>query len=215
MKKRVISRFFIIIVTILIQILGGTQDVRAEDVLLPKGTQITLQLNDTLSTASNMEGDEFTAAALTPVYIGNRIIIPTGSVVTGSVSRILRPDRLNGKAVLDLMFQYIRVPGYKTADISATLTRIDPTGNNGKQNAENFSEREKPKGGTAKSGNSKIGVRPQSNNAKGAGSSSPGGLPSLFNSQGDDLRIPRGASIDITLERPLTLSQETGKPMQK
>ena len=217
MKNRGKSIFFVIVtaITALIQLIGGTPDVRAENVLLPRGTQITLQLNDALSTASNKEGDEFTATVLIPISIGNRIVIPKGIVVTGSVSRILHPDRLNGKAVLDLMFQSIRVPGYKRADISATLTRIDAAGSNGKQSAENFTDREKNVDGKVKPGNPKIGVRAQPNSEKNAGIGSSGGLPSVFNSQGNELSIPRGASMYITLDRPLTLIEETGKPLRK
>jgi len=162
-----------------------------------------------------MEGDEFTAVVANPVYLNNQVVIPRGSVVTGSVSRILRPDRLKGKAVLDLMFQSILVPGRKSADIAATLIRIDPAGSDGKQDGENFTEPEKPAGGPAKSGNPKIGVRPQFPGGKNAGIGASGGLPSVFSSQGDDLKIPRGASMEITLDRPLTLIEETGKPARK
>ena len=202
------GRFIIfIIIPALIQILCASLDVRAEDARLPKGTQITLQLNDALSTASNMEGDEFTAAVSSPVYLGNQVAIPTGSVIVGSISRILRPDRLKGKAVLDLMFQSIRVPGRKPADITATLTRIDSAGNGAKQTTENFTEREKNAGGTTNQGNSKIGVRrQQAPIGKDASIGVSGGLPSVFNLQGDDARIPRGASLEITLDKPLVLT---------
>jgi len=215
MKKRGRSTIlgFIITVPALIQILGATPDIRAEDIRLQKGTQITLQLNDTLSTASNREGDEFTAVVLNPVYLDDQVMIPRGSVVTGSVSRILRPDRLKGKAVLDLMLQSIRVPGYKTADIAATLVQIDPAGNGGTLIGDNFTERKNSAGGTAKPGNSsQIGVRPQASGGKNTGIGVSGGLPSVFNSQGEDLTIPRGASMDITLDRQLTLIKETGNP---
>jgi hypothetical protein len=201
-------RFFIVIAALL-QIPGATSDVRAEDLLLPKGTQITLQLNDTLSTASNMEGDEFTAVVANPVYLDGLIVIPRGSVVTGSVSRILRADRLKGKAVLDLMFQSIRIPGHKQSDFAATLIRIDPAGNSGQPLAESFTEREKSADSTKKSGNSKTGVRTQPLGGKNTGSGASGGFPSVFNSHGDDARIPRGASMDITLDRPLTIIEET------
>jgi hypothetical protein len=208
MKNRRIYFKLFIVVPALIQLLGAAPNVRAEDVRLPKGTQLTLQLNDMLSTASNMEGDEFIATVSTPVYFGDRIVIPRGSAVTGSVSRILRPDRLKGKAVLDLMFQSIKVPGYKKADIAATLTRVETTGISGKPNAENFTEPEKSPGDSAKSGNSKIGVRSQPAGGKSSGSGASGGIPSVFSSQGGDLRIPRGASMDITLDRPLVLIEE-------
>jgi hypothetical protein len=210
-KFKVIEFFrdSLIVIPALFLILGTAPGVRAEDIRLPKGTQITLQLNDALSTASNMEGDEFTAAVTTPVYLGGRIVIPGGSVVTGSVSRILRPDRLKGKAVLDLTFQSIRVTGRKQADIAATLTRVDPSGSGGTQNAENFAE------SATTSGNPKIGVRAQSPGEKKATVGASGVLPSVFSSQGDDAKIPRGASIDITLDQPLTLIEETEKPARK
>ena len=214
-RKRFIG--FPVIIPLLLCILGAASDVRAENIRLPKGTQITLQLNDALSTASNMEGDEFTAVVTTPVSINNRIVIPRGSVVTGSVSRILRPDRLKGKAVLDLMFQSIRVPGREKADIAATLIRVD-AGSGGAQPSESFTEREKSQGGATRSGNtesSKVVVRQQSPVGKNPGIGAPGGLPSVFNSQGEDARIPRGASMYVTLDQPLTLTEEIKKPARK
>lgn len=215
LRKIVILRFFAI-VPALIQILGATPDVCAEDVHLPKGTQITLQLNDALSTASNMEGDEFTAVVSTQVNFDDRIMIPKGSVVTGNISRILRPDRLKGKAVLELMFQSIRVPGYKTADITATLVQIDPAESGGTRTGDNFAERKKSSGGAANSGNSsQIGVRPPSSGGKNAGMGVSGGLPSVFNSQGGDLTIPRGTYMNITLDRQLVLTEETSKTASK
>jgi len=207
--ERFIVPGFYIVIPALFLILVTATDVRADDIRLPKGTQITLQLNDTLSTASNMEGDEFTATTTNPVFLDDVIVIPKGSVVTGSISRILRPDRLKGKAVLDLMFQSIRVPGYKPADIAVTLIRIDPAGSGGMSGSESFKERERPTGSAAKPGNSKIGVRVQTQGGKSPGIGASGGLPSVFNLQGGDLKIPRGASMEITLERPLTLVVET------
>ena len=208
-----VVRFYVLIAA-LFTALGAAPGIHAEDAYLPKGAQITLHLNDALSTSSNMEGDEFTAIVALPVYLGDQVVVPKGSVVTGSVSRILRPDRLKGKAVLDLMFQSIRVMGYKQANIAATLIRVDPTGSGGSQTAENFTEREKSTEGAARPGNPKIGVRVQSPGGKRANIGA-SGLPSVFNSQGDDARIPRGASMDITLDRPLILVKETEKPARK
>ena len=207
MKNRRKFIGILIIITSLFYIFGAASDVRAGDVLLPKGTRITLQLNDTLSTASNMEGDEFTAVVATPVYIDDLVAISKGSVVTGRVSRILRSNRFKGKAVLDLMFQSIRVQGREQADIDATLIRVD-AGSGG--TTENFT------GVAAKSGNSgqsKIGQQPL--NGKNTGIGASGGFPSVFNSQGEDVIIPRGASMDITLDRSLTLTEEIKRPARK
>jgi len=185
-------RLFVIIIA-LIQIAGVATGIGAEEIRLPKGTQITLQMNDTLSTASNMEGDKFTASVVNPVSLGGRVAIPKGSVVTGSVSRILRADRLKGKAILDLMFHTIRVTGHKPADIAASLTPINSAGSGAKQSADNFTDRDKPASGSGGSENSNVRVQTS------------GGLPSVFNSKGDDAIIPRGAYMEITLDKPLIL----------
>ena len=215
MKTLITTIKYFTLISVLILIFYAAPDIRAEETGLPKGTQITLQLNNALSTASNMEGDEFTATVVNPVHFGGRIVVSKGSIVAGSVSRILRRDRLNGKAVMDMMFQSIRIPGYKQADIAVTLIRIDQAENSAKQAPNRVMERERPTGNSGNSGKPKIGVRPQASSGNTIGIGVSGGIPSVFNSQGDDVIISRGSSIVITLDRPLTLVKETGKPARK
>jgi hypothetical protein len=103
----------------------------ASDSILPEGTRISLQLNDHLSTKGNNEGDSFTAVVISPVYLGDQIVIPKGGLVSGSVSRIIRPGRFKGKAVMTLLFESINVPGRGQFPIVASLIRVDPEGNAG------------------------------------------------------------------------------------
>ena len=103
----------------------------AADTVLPETTRITLQLNKHLSTKVNSEGDPFTAYVTIPVSLGQRIVIPKGSVVTGSVSRIIRPGRFKGKAVMNVLFQSIEIPGRGQLPIAASLARMDPEGSGG------------------------------------------------------------------------------------
>jgi hypothetical protein len=93
----------------------------ASDTILPEKTRITLQLNNHLSTRVNSEGDTFTAYVTAPILIGDRIVIPKGSVVNGSISRILRPGRFKGKAVMNLLFQSVTIPGRGQLPIVASL----------------------------------------------------------------------------------------------
>lgn len=69
----------------------------AQELTLPQGTKITLELEDHLSTRLNREGDAFTARVVNPVFVGERLVIPKGSIVSGSISRILRPGRFRVK----------------------------------------------------------------------------------------------------------------------
>src|ERR1035437_1297318 len=76
-------------IKLLLSILIAPLFLFAADNSVPEGTRITLQTNETLSTKLNAEGDAFTAVVTTPVYYGDRVVIPKGSVVNGSISRIL------------------------------------------------------------------------------------------------------------------------------
>ena len=207
------NKYRVLFIVVLLFI-GAVWPVRAADVRLPDGTQITLQLNDTLSTASNTEGDEFTAVVAMPVYFGDRIVIPKGSVVTGSVSRVLRPGRIKGKAILDLVFQTIQIPSRKEADIVATLIWIDLEGVGSIHNTqvgENRRDGEKTSGNSPQNGSAllpKVGARSlaakEGKNVVIASSS----RPAVFNSQGEDFEIHRGATMDILLDHPLILTDE-------
>ena len=84
---------------------AGTQ--ASDTATLEEGTRIPLQLNDYLSTKLNSEGDIFTADVTRPIYQDGRLVIPKGSVVSGSITRIIRPGRFRGKAVMNLLFQSV------------------------------------------------------------------------------------------------------------
>ncbi|NLV30687.1 MAG: hypothetical protein GXY47_05970 [Acidobacteria bacterium] len=160
----------------------------ATDAVLPRGTRITLQLNNTLGTRSSGEGDPFTAVVTTPVYHKGGIAVPKGSVVGGSVARVVRPGRLKGKAILDLQFRSISIPGRGEREIAALLVRIDAEGS--------------PE---SSSGRGKEGAPPS-----GAAGDAPrvGDRGSVFSSEGRDLEIHRGSTLDILLERPLPIPTE-------
>ncbi len=171
----------------------------AGDAALPRGTRITLQLNHTLGTRSSGEGDPFTAVVTTSVYRQGRIAIPKGSVVGGSVARVLRPGRLKGKALLDLEFQSISIPGRGEREIVATLLRIDAEGGANRAGTEK-ANRALPAGGA--------GDDARRDGARRDGALSVGEQGSVFSSQGRDLEIPRGSTLDILLERPLPIPGE-------
>lgn len=184
------------------------------DVALPEGTRINLQLNDFLSTKLNSEGDAFTATVTSPVYLKDRVFIPKGSIVSGSISRILRPGRFKGKAMMNLSFNSIRFPGSADLPIVATLVRIDPEGS-GRTQAEGTITAEGSKGTDAVKvaaptiTGAGIGaiVDGGKGAAIGAGIGAVIGLATLAR-PGKDLEIRRGAALELMLDRPLTIPIE-------
>jgi hypothetical protein len=187
----------------------------ASDITLPEGTIIVLQLNDRLSTKTSSEGDAFTAVVMTPVLLGDRMVIPKGSSVAGSISRILRPGRFKGKAVMNLLFQSITIPGHEQKPLLATLVKVDSEGN------EDVYSEGSIKGEGSKSGDAvKVitpglvgtGIGALAGGGKGAGIGAgvgiAVGLATVFTSRGKDIEIPKGSTLNISLDRPLTVSSE-------
>jgi hypothetical protein len=188
----------------------------ASDTILPEGTRISLQLNRHLSTKTNSEGDSFTAVVTIPVTLGDRMVIPKGSVVTGSISRLLRPGRFKGKAVMNLLFQSISIPGRnRDIPIVATQIRKDP-GKNSRIRSEGSIEGESSikndVGKVLAPGLAGAGIGTLAGGRKGAGIGAGVGtvigLATVFSSQGKDLEVPRGSTLDIALDRPLAIPLE-------
>jgi hypothetical protein len=184
------------------------------EVILPEGTKISLQLNDCLSTKLNKEGETFTATVTAPIYLKERMVIPKQSIVSGSISRILRPGRFKGKAMMNLIFESIHLPGLAEIPIVASLVHIDPN-SNGDVRGEGTITSEDTKGQDA----AKVAVPTMAgagigaivNGGKGAaigaGVGAVIGLASLTR-PGKDLEIKRGAAIEIILNRALPIPVE-------
>ncbi len=200
---------------LLLSILASPISLAASDMILPEGTRITLQLDNHLSTKTNSEGDAFTALVTNPVCSGDRVAIPKGSKVTGSISRIQRPGRFKGKAVMYLLFQSITITGRGQVPIVATLVGVDSEGNSGVHSEGSI---EGP--GSTGSDIGKVlapslggaGIGTLAGGGKGAGIGAGVGaaigLAAVFTSRGKDLEVRRGSTMEISLDRPLTIPPE-------
>ena len=187
------------------------------ELVLDKGTRIVLQLNDHLSTKLNKEGDVFTASVVTPIYLRERLAIPKGSILTGSVCRLQRPGRFRGRAAMNLLFESIRAPGKTAVPLTATLVRMDPGGNlrpEGGISGEGSAG--KDAGTVAKPGLAGAGIGVLVGGGKGAaigaGIGAAAGLATVFATRGKDLELRRGSALEIVLDRPLSLPAEHEAP---
>ncbi len=200
---------------LLTALLMQSASIAASDTVLPEKTRITLQLNNKLSTRVNSEGDAFTAYVTAPVLIGDKIVIPKGSVVTGSISRIIRPGRFKGKAVLNVLFQSIEIPGRGQVPIAASLARMDADGEAGIR-SEGTVVGEGSEGNdigrVVMPGIVGAGVGTLAGGGKGAaiggGIGAAIGLAAVFATRGKEIEVPRGSTLDITLDKPLAIPPE-------
>jgi hypothetical protein len=202
------------IVVLLLVLLVPPSSNAATESILPEGTRITLQLNNNLSTARNNEGDSFTAVVMVPVCMGDRMVIPKGSLVSGSISRLTKPGRFKGKALMTLLFQSINVPGRGELPITASLAAV-PEANGtvrsestveGKGSEDSDAERVKTPGLVGAG----IGVLAGGGRgaAIGGGAGAIIGLTTVFATRGKHLEFRRGSTMDISLDRPLSIPPE-------
>jgi hypothetical protein len=205
MGVRSLGKWGLILVVLLVP--AGAAAQGGVDVAIPEGTRISLQLNDYLSTKVNNEGDSFTATVSEPVYLKERLVIPKGSIVSGSVSRLLRPGRFKGKAVMNLLFSTIRIQGSPEVPLVASLTRVGErgTGNEGDVTAAGSKGKDVAKVAAPTATGAGIGaiVGGGKGAAIGAGIGAAIGLFSV--SGGTHLEIKRGTAMEIILDRPLTV----------
>jgi hypothetical protein len=188
----------------------------AGDLIVPEGTRIALQLNDRLSTKRNKEGDSFTTVVVEPVSLGDRIAIPKGSVVSGSISRITRPGPMKGKAVMNLLFQSISIPGRGEHPISAVLDKVnseDDTASHpeGTVKGEGSIRRDIARILIPSAAGGGIGgvIDGGKGAAIGGGIGALVGIGAILMTRGQDLELSRGSALSISLERPLTIPVDT------
>jgi hypothetical protein len=75
--------------------------------MVPSGTQISIRLNDPLSSETAQVGDVFHGSISTPVMIGDTTVIPTSADVEGRVVDVKSAGRFAGQS--DLVIELTRL----------------------------------------------------------------------------------------------------------
>jgi predicted Ser/Thr protein kinase len=174
---------------------------RSVPLTVPAGTEIHLTLNAAVGSSSSRAGDTFTARIVDPVLSGDRVVLPAGSSVHGQISDAIpaRKGLSNKAGSLSLAFDRVATPAGYNAAMSASLTETG-TGS-GKKNAAII-------GGSA-AGGALLGKLLGGSSKKAAVGSVLGGAIGAgvaAGSKGEDVDLPAGSPLTITLDQPLTIS---------
>ena len=97
---------------------------RAERVVIPAGTVLTVRLGQAVGSKISNSGDSFAAALAQPVVVGGATVIPSGADAEGTVVQAAPLGRFKGGAVLSLALTSVTVNGtphqVQTAAVSRT-----------------------------------------------------------------------------------------------
>lgn len=165
----------------------------ATDHDLPAGTTFTVSIQTALASNQSQAGQSFSGVLVGDVRVGDQVVVPSGSPVTGQVVKAKRSGRGFRKTPAEL-------------DITLTTVTID-----GKQvpvqtlhvNEQSHRERGALLRGAARgSAMGAIGgaIVDDGDAGEGAGAGAAIGAASGFLKKGDEIELPRGSVIAFTLQ---------------
>ncbi|MGH9445285.1 MAG: hypothetical protein ACRD3O_06125 [Terriglobia bacterium] len=195
---------------------GKTQPQPGDEFVVPAHTQIPLALTSAVSSRTAYVGEPIYCQTVYPVDIDNRIVIPVGTYVKGTITEVVRPGHVHRRAMLGLRFDSMILPSGLSKVFSGTLAGFAGNGN------ETFNRNEsKIKGAGDKGRDAKTvavttgegagigGIAGVSSGHTGAGVAAGavggaiGGLIYVFASRGKQIFLRAGADLQLELARPL------------
>ncbi len=169
-------------------------------IVIPAETELIIELQDEISTATNKEGDKFKAKVVSPRELN-------GATIEGRVSKIQKPARLIRRAEMLLSFDIIRLDNNRWANYNAMVVEVFPVkGDNVKQVDNEGSVQGKS---SVKEDATRIGVTAGSGAviggviggpvgvAVGAGVGAAFGVGTIFVERGKHIKLVRGQQLRI------------------
>lgn len=94
--------------------------------MLDKEDVVKMTVSQTLSSGYTLEGDEFFAEITEDVKSDKGIVVPAGTIVHGTVGKIVEPKNMGRNGYVALSFDYIVTPDGREIPIQGELTTKDP-----------------------------------------------------------------------------------------
>ena len=179
-----------------------------DDAVIPRKTEIFVQLKRSLNTKTARTGDRFHSQVEVLVTVEDKIIIPKGSFIIGHVDVSKTGGRVKGKPEMRLLFDTVILPGGTTRDIRAVLAsaegqKLDETREDGTIQGQGGQTGEvagtATKGAIPGAGIGAIAGGWKGVGIGGAAGAVSGALIGLLK-KGKPVYLPRGSSIIIQLE---------------
>jgi type IV secretion system protein VirB10 len=181
-------------------------------ITVPSGTRLAVVLENGINTLSSKAGDSLYFHTAFPVTESNQIVIPVGSYLRGSLMESKRPGRIKGKGEFRLRLESLIFPNGYTVDLRAAPRSADTGGKettDSEGKVTGSSGKGKDAGTVATTTVTGAGIGAIAGGGKGAGiGAGIGGLIGLgaiLLTRGPEAELPRGSTLDIEIERDLTL----------
>ena len=180
---------------------------------VPAGTKIPLILKQAISTHSARVGDPVYAQTAFPIVLDNRIVIPEGTFIQGTIRNIVRPGKVKGRAQLNMTFTSMIFPTGYTVLLPGALEGVPGSNDSAMKGNEGTIEQSGSKGkdaatiATATIPGAGIGAIADGSKGAGIGAGVGGalGLATVLLTRGPDVALGAGTSVEMVLERTIEI----------
>lgn len=196
-------------------ILLGAWTGMAATLAVPSGTIFNCRLSQTLSTASNTQGQLFAATLIEPLIANGSQIVPAGATIRGRIASLSRPGRIKGVGKMLLVPETLALPNGQTFPINAVLLHAYGAPGARIANPEGVLRgrdgklRDLKEVGVGIGGGSLLGTMIGGFHGAFVGGMIGGaaGLVDSFRRRGPDLTLPRGTQLKFELSRQLVVTR--------
>ena len=182
---------------------------------IPKGTHVLLRMMNSISTRTAAEGNQVYLQTVSPVAVNNKIVVPPGTYVQGSVSHSKRSGHVKGRAELGIRLETMTFAEGKIVKISPRLSEVD-SGESGQKVDDKESQvqaagtRGKDAGQVAilAGTGAAIGAladRSFKGAGIGAGVGTAVGLAKVLLSRGNEVELRQGTTLDVVFDRDVVI----------
>ncbi len=102
-------------------VLASPFNAKAKTKRIPAGTQFSIQLLNPISSIGGYQGKEFSAVLLSDQSSDSDVILPMGSLVRGSILRVVPTRRLSKGAIVYLDFDHVVAPNGRQLPLSMSI----------------------------------------------------------------------------------------------
>lgn len=185
-----------------------------DTITIPAGTKVPLILKQGISTGNARPGDPVYAMTNFPVIVGDRVVIPQGAFVQGVIDEVKRAGRVKGRAELLVHFRTVVLPSGYTVPLGGAIEGSHDTDDSKVKDPEGTIEHNGEKGKDAKTvgeaagagaGIGSLATHSIKGAAAGGGAGAAGGLIATLLMRGSDLKLQSGTTLDMVLERSVTI----------
>src|SRR5580658_7375042 len=113
-------------------------------------TRIPLSMINSVSTKNAQPGDQVYLETEFPILVDGRIVIPPGSYVLGTITKVQRPGKVKGRGEFYLRFDSLTLPNGVTRDFRARVSGLDGRASEELDRTEGSIKSEGNKGGDAR-----------------------------------------------------------------